>query len=131
MSKTVIKNCSVCGAEYPACTFCDSQNIFSAWRSVVCKPEHFLYHVPIIRYIRGQIDRDQAYSELIDAERKYGTLDYADDIKDVVKDIKSVEMMSKPVSDNNTEESVSKESDSTATQKKVVKRTRKKTNSAK
>lgn len=130
MSK-LYKECLVCGKTYEACAFCDSQSVFYAWRSVVCSPEHFAYHVPIIGFIRGQISKEQACSELADAERKYGTLDYADDIKDVVKDIKSVEMMSKPISDNSTEDTVSKDSKSAESKKKVVKRTRKKTDSTK
>lgn len=96
MSKTVIKNCSVCGAEYPACTFCDSQNEFLAWRSVVCKVEHMAYHLPIIRYIRGQISKEQAKTELLAAERQYGKIDYANNIKQVVAEIKSED---KPIND--------------------------------
>lgn len=90
MAKTIMKNCLVCGKEYPACAFCDSQNEFLAWRSVVCKQEHFAYHIPIIRYIRNQISKEQARTDLINAEKMYGEIEYADDIKDVVKDIKSV-----------------------------------------
>ena len=77
-----MKNCLVCGKEYPACAFCDSQNEFLAWRSVVCKQEHLAYHVPIIRYIRGQIGKEQAKADLLNAERMYGELEYADEIKE-------------------------------------------------
>ena len=89
MKDTLTKTCQVCGKEYPACTFCDSQNEFLAWRSVVCKLEHMAYHLPIIRYIRGQISKEQAKTELLAAERQYGKIDYANSIKQVVAEIKS------------------------------------------
>ena len=97
MAKTIMKNCLVCGKEYPACVFCDSQNEFLAWRSVVCTQEHFAYHIPIIRYIRNQISKEQAKTDLINAEKMYGEIEYADDIKDVVNDIKSVVLESPKV----------------------------------
>lgn len=88
---TVMKNCLVCGKEYPACAFCDSQNEFLAWRSVVCKQEHFAYHIPIIRYIRKQINKEQAKTDLLNAEKMYGELEYADDIKNIVAEIKGAD----------------------------------------
>lgn len=88
---TVMKNCLVCGKEYPACAFCDSQNEFLAWRSVVCTQEHFAYHIPIIRYIRKQISKEQAKTDLLNAEKMYGELEYADDIKNIVAEIKGAD----------------------------------------
>ena len=116
MAKTIMKNCLVCGKEYPACAFCDSQNEFLAWRSVVCKQEHLAYHVPIIRYIRGQIGKEQAKTDLLNAERMYGELEYADEIKDVVKDIKGAVLKKPEVEKTEVEEQP---------KKKTVKRTRK------
>lgn len=114
MAKTIMKNCLVCGKEYPACAFCDSQNEFLAWRSVVCKQEHFAYHIPIIRYIRNQISKEQARTDLLNAEKMYGEIEYADDIKDVVNDIKGA-VLEKP------EVEVAEEQP----KKKTTKRTRK------
>ena len=61
--KEIIKECQVCGAKYKGCNFCEQQNQFLAWRSVVCKPEHFAYHMPIISYIRKQISKEEAKKE--------------------------------------------------------------------
>lgn len=88
--KEIIKECQVCGAKYKGCNFCEQQNQFLAWRSVVCKPEHFAYHIPIISYIRKQISKEQAKEDLINAEKMYGEIEYAENIKDVVNDIKGV-----------------------------------------
>ena len=78
----------MCGAEYEGCTFCEQQNQFLAWRSVVCKPEHFAYHIPIISYIRKQMTKEEARKELLAAEKEYGKIEYADNIKAVVAEIK-------------------------------------------
>ena len=86
--KEIIKECQVCGAKYKGCNFCEQQNQFLAWRSVVCKPEHFAYHIPIISYIRKQISKEQAKEDLLNAESMYGEIEYAENIKDVVNDIK-------------------------------------------
>lgn len=84
----VIKTCQVCGAEYEGCTFCEQQNRFLAWRSVVCSPEHFAYHIPIISYIRKQMTKEEARKELLAAEKEYGKIEYADNIKAIVAEIK-------------------------------------------
>lgn len=89
MSQKQMKRCLVCGAEYEGCSFCDNQNEFLAWRSVVCKPEHFAYHIPIIAYVRKQMSKAEAKTELLKAEKEYGKIKYADNIKDVVAEIKA------------------------------------------
>lgn len=89
--KEIIKECQVCGAKYKGCNFCEQQNQFLAWRSVVCKPEHFAYHIPIISYIRKQISKEQAKTDLLNAEKMYGELEYADDIKNIVAEIKGAD----------------------------------------
>jgi len=89
MSQKQMRHCLVCGAEYEGCSFCDNQNEFLAWRSVVCKPEHFAYHIPIIAYVRKQMSKAEAKTELLKAEKEYGKIKYADNIKDVVAEIKA------------------------------------------
>ena len=85
---TYYKECLVCGKTYEACPYCDSQSNFYAWRSVVCCEEHMAYHIPIISYIRKIISKEQAKRDLLDAERTYGKITYAPEIKDVVTEIK-------------------------------------------
>lgn len=87
--KEIIKECQVCGAKYKGCNFCEQQNQFLAWRSVVCKPEHFAYHIPIISYIRKQISKEEAKKELLAAEKEYGKIEYSENIKSVVNEIKA------------------------------------------
>ena len=112
--KEIIKECQVCGAKYKGCNFCEQQNQFLTWRSVVCKPEHFAYHIPIISYIRKQISKEQAKEDLLNAEKMYGEIEYAENIKDVVNDIKGVVL-------ENPEAEVIEEQP----KKKTTKRTRK------
>ena len=64
MAQKYYKECQVCGKLYEACPFCDSQNEFYAWRSVVCCEEHMTYHIPIISYIRKVISKEQAKKDL-------------------------------------------------------------------
>lgn len=89
MANTVTKQCLVCGSKYQSCIFCDSQNDFLAWRSVVCKPEHMAYHIPIIAYVRKIISKNEARQQLLEAEKEYGKIEYAKNIKDVVSEIKT------------------------------------------
>lgn len=103
MSK-VYKSCQVCGKLYEACPFCDSQNDFYAWRSVVCCEEHMAYHIPIISYIRKIITKEQANKDLTLAEKIHGKIEYAPEIRDIVSEIKEDstirEITSQPKTDN-------------------------------
>lgn len=91
----VIKECQVCGVKYEGCTFCEQQNQYLAWRSVVCKPEHFAYHIPIIAYVRKQMTKEEAKKELLAAEKEYGEIEYADNIKNIVAKIKGTNKLQK------------------------------------
>lgn len=86
----------MCGTKYEACTFCEQQNHFLAWRSVVCTPEHFAYHIPIISYIRKQMTKEEARKELLAAEKEYGKIEYSDNIKAIVAEIKDSGKIVKP-----------------------------------
>jgi hypothetical protein len=93
--KEIIKECQVCGAKYKGCNFCEQQNQFLAWRSVVCKPEHFAYHIPIIAYVRNQMTKEEAKKELLAAEKEYGEIEYADNIRNIVAKIKGTNKLQK------------------------------------
>lgn len=89
MAQKYYKDCQVCGTTYEACPYCDSQNDFYAWRSVVCCEEHMAYHIPIISYIRKIITKEQANKDLTLAEKIYGKIEYAPEIRDIVSEIKA------------------------------------------
>ena len=84
----VIKHCLVCGKEFKACNTCQ-KNIpeMLQWRRVVCCPEHFSFHMPIIEYHNGVIDKETAKSELQNAIDAYGNIDFCDNVKGIVEEI--------------------------------------------
>lgn len=84
----VIKHCLVCGKEFKACNTCQ-KNIpeMLQWRRVVCCPEHFAFHMPIIEYHNGVIDKEAAKAELQNAIDTYGNIDFCDNVKSIVKEI--------------------------------------------
>ena len=81
-------NCLVCGKLFEQCHTCNKNidEIFQ-WRRVVCCPEHFSYHLPIIQYVRKQITKIEAKAELSKAIADYGEIEFADNIKSVVAEI--------------------------------------------
>lgn len=91
MSKQVMKRCQVCGNEYPACSYCEEYGEGYSWRTVVCCREHFLFHLPIIQYIRHKMPKGEAKEQLTLAEEKYGKIDYLPEIQKVVNEIFSVD----------------------------------------
>lgn len=84
----VIKHCLVCGKEFKACNTCQ-KNISEMlqWRRVVCCPEHFTFHMPIIEYHNGVIDKKTAKSKLQNAIDAYGNIDFCDNVKGIVEEI--------------------------------------------
>ena len=56
-------------------------------RRVVCCPEHFNYHSPIISYVRKKMDKATAKNELQSAIDLYGEIDFCDNIKPIVAEI--------------------------------------------
>lgn len=88
MAKKAMMNCLVCGKLFEQCHTCN-KNIdeMLQWRRVVCCPEHFTYHLPIIQYVRKQITKTEAKAELSKAIADYGEIEFADNIKSVVAEI--------------------------------------------
>lgn len=84
----VIKRCLVCGKEFKACNTCQ-KNIpeILQWRRVVCCPEHFAFHMPIIEYHNSVIDKETAKVELHNAIDTYGNIDFCDNVKSIVEEI--------------------------------------------
>ncbi len=86
----VYKSCLVCGKKFKVCNTC-MKNIPEElqWRRVVCCPQHFAYHLPVIRYIRNEIDKNEAKSELKNAVEAFGEIEFVDNIKPIVEEILS------------------------------------------
>ena len=83
-----IRQCLVCGKDFEVCNTCN-KNIdeMLQWRRVVCCAEHFAFHLPIIRYIRHQITKDEAKNEIQSAIDAYGEVKFAEDIQPIVAEI--------------------------------------------
>lgn len=82
------KNCMVCGKQFKICNTClKSVPEELQWRRVVCCPQHFAYHLPVIRYTRKQITRGEAKAELNNAFAKFGEVEFAADIRPIVDEI--------------------------------------------
>lgn len=84
----VYRNCMVCGKRFKICNTClKSMPEELQWRRVVCCAQHFAYHLPIIRYSRKEIGRNEAKAELKSAIAKFGEVEFAADIKSIVNEI--------------------------------------------
>lgn len=97
-----IENCRVCNNTFEVCLSCDKHTLDEnyQWRKVVCCPEHFDYHIPIIEYARKIIDKETAKTRLEKAIEKYGMIEFNDNVKSIVDEILSTEIKSdniKPV----------------------------------
>lgn len=80
----------VCGKQFKVCNTClKSMPEELQWRRVVCCVQHFAYHLPIIRYSRKQISRDEAKAELKSAIEKFGEVEFARDVKAIADEILS------------------------------------------
>ena len=82
------KQCSVCNKFFTPCSSCDKLRIFFndevyQWRKVVCCPEHFYYHLPIIEYIRGKIDKKTAKEQLSETIEMYGEIEFNDNVLNI------------------------------------------------
>lgn len=53
----------------------------------MCCPEHFSFHLPIIDYVRKNINKETAKKELQTAFKYFGEIDFNDNIKRVVDEI--------------------------------------------
>ncbi len=88
MMAAVYRNCMVCGKQFKICNAClKSMPEELQWRRVVCCPQHFAFHLPIIRYSRKQITREEAKAELTNAINAFGTVEFARDITPIVNEI--------------------------------------------
>lgn len=82
------RDCLVCGKSFEICNHCSKVLPEEMqWRRVVCCPEHFSYHEPIILYVRKKIDKVTAKNDLQSAIDRYGKIDFCDNIKSVVTEI--------------------------------------------
>lgn len=78
----------VCGKQFKVCNTClKSVPEELQWRRVVCCSQHFAYHLPIIRYTRKQISRDEAKAELQNAIAAFGKVEFARDVKAIADEI--------------------------------------------
>ncbi len=84
----IYRNCMVCGKQFKACGTCHkSTPEYLQWRRVVCCPQHFAFHLPIIRYVRKEISKSEARAEIENAVKNYGEIEYTEDIRSVVDEI--------------------------------------------
>lgn len=82
------RDCLVCGKSFEVCNHCNKYVPEELqWRRVVCCPEHFNYHSPIISYVRKKMDKATAKNELQSAIDLYGEIDFCDNIKPIVAEI--------------------------------------------
>ncbi len=84
----VYRDCAVCGKRFKICNTCiKSVPEELQWRRVVCCPQHFAYYLPVIRYVRHEISKDEARVELERAVANFGEINYRSDIKSIVDEI--------------------------------------------
>lgn len=86
------KQCSVCKKQFTPCASCEKLKVFFndeayQWRKVVCCSEHFFYHLPIIEYSRGKIDKETAKEQLSEAIDKNGEIEFNDNVSKIVSEI--------------------------------------------
>lgn len=83
--------CAVCNNLFEPCERClrlsPIYGEINQWRRVVCCPEHFSYHMPIILYIREKISKDKAKKDLQMVINEYGMIDFNDNVKGIVDEI--------------------------------------------
>lgn len=84
MSDKITKQCLVCKNTFEPCSTCHQ---FSGWRAVVCCPQHYMYHMPIISYERHLISKEQARKELQLAIDAYGMIDFNNNVIKIVNEI--------------------------------------------
>lgn len=78
----------VCGKRFKICNTClKSMPEELQWRRVVCCSQHFAYHLPIIRYSRHEITREEAKAEIEKAIAAFGEVEFSDGIKPLVREI--------------------------------------------
>lgn len=84
----IYRNCRVCGKRFKVCSVCHKNTPEEfQWRRVVCCPQHFSFHLPVIRYVRKEISKSEARAEIENAVNNYGDVEYAEDIKPVIDEI--------------------------------------------
>lgn len=84
----IYRNCMVCGKQFKICNTClKTMPEELQWRRVVCCSQHFAYHLPIIRYARKQISREEARAELTRAINTFGNVNFTKDIRPIVNEI--------------------------------------------
>lgn len=108
-----MRNCLVCGKEFEVCNTCHKHIPEELqWRRVVCCEEHFNYHLPIIQYVRGKVDKATAKNQLTDAIEKYGDVKFCNNIKSVTEEILAEDVVietNEPVSLNKIDQGIETE----------------------
>lgn len=94
MKETNMRECLVCGKLFKPCDYCKKYSLTLSnenyqWRKVVCCPEHFHYHLPIIQYVNKIITLKEAYEQLTEAIETYGEITFSENIKAVADEILS------------------------------------------
>lgn len=101
------RDCLVCGKSFKACNTCKKDiDEMLQWRRVVCCPEHFLYHMPIIQYSRGKINKETARNELQSAIDTYGNIEFCDNVKGIVGEILAEDTIQKDIIEMSFEDNV-------------------------
>lgn len=104
------RDCLVCGKSFKVCNTCrkDIDEMFQ-WRRVVCCHEHFSYHMPIIQYARGKIDKGTARNELQNAIDTYGNIEFSDNVKGIVDEIFADDIVQEDTVETSFEDSINAE----------------------
>lgn len=90
----MIKKCTICGKDFEACNVCNNTVSESfQWRRVVCCPEHFLFHEPIIQYVRGNISKEEASKALKKAIKEYGEVEFVENIAPIANELLAVDKL--------------------------------------
>lgn len=139
MKMTEKRQCAVCNKEFTPCSRCLGKlnnNEILQWRRVVCCPEHFSFHLPIINYVRKNIDKETAKKELQTAFKYYGDVDFNDNVKRVVDEIMAEPVIESAeecasgdnvdIDDNNPDIGIVEDAEDTHSETKMIKRKRKK-----
>ena len=91
------QECKVCGQKYYACIDCDlKKNI--EWTSVGCKQSHAELFTIVVRYIRGQLTKDQASNFINQLKFSKSEIDsFLPDIKRMVDEILQTDVVDSEV----------------------------------
>lgn len=81
----IIKDCAVCKKQFKPCQSCDGSVV--QWRRVVCCPEHFSPHVTLVAFRDGLIDKQTAKKDMEDIIKRFGEIDFNNNVQALVDKI--------------------------------------------